>query len=764
MSARRLLGTVTAALVLASSAACGRLGEGNTIGHFSAASTNAPANVITVDIVTNQKGRLTHMGNGLIRTFNQYDVLGRVTKAQHVIGNSSYVYSTIYGYPSGSAAANGPLVVASTFPDGERVTNSYDATWARQSITTQPCQSYDLANNCTAFGNRQTIIASVIRNARGQTTQANYGDGTTTTHSYNDSGDLRLRQIQTYPSANPATLIQYYAYSFDADSNVTGVTDYCNEALIGVGDCSASSPDSVFTANYQYDTRNQLIGGTWSYAYDDFGNLTNKEGQSQCYGNGCGVAGTRGPHALAHDAAGLAYQYDANGNLTARSDGLAIAWDAENMPRVVSGGPLGANSTNKYFLESQLFKKVSGTSVTYYLPELRIEDGATIKYFDGFAERSADGTLKFYHGDHLGSSTLVTDASGSVVHRQAYKPYGEDRVAEPAGTFTVAAGLRYQFNYKEKEQDGSGFYDYGARLYNPATGRWLSADDQSNDGHNRYAYVQNNPLRYVDPTGHQRDGWDRWVFDDDSHLKTAISKLHFIPDTINSVGLGFVSLTMGIGFGLCGHDAQCYRAGAASAFTLVTGGVLGHFIGPVLGSGLLGRVLTGGTIGAVTSGGSTAIEGGNGKAIVRSTVAGFVIGGAFGVIHGSGETQQLKLKAPNSAYPETKTLAEWLKHDPDLLWECRMRYKHEPEWFGIDPDRTPVGYATEREVRAIRAQDRLSGRIRGHHPHQLSLKGQAGQELTYTGEEGSYRNAKHREVTTFLNKIKDEIKAQVQAK
>src|SRR5262249_18504289 len=57
----------------------------------------------------------------------------------------------------------------------------------------------------------------------------------------------------------------------------------------------------------------------------------------------------------------------------------------------------------------------------------------------------------------------------------------------------------YQFNFKEKEQDGTNFYDYGARLYNPAAGRWLSPDSVL--GEPRYAYVHNHPLAYVDPTG-----------------------------------------------------------------------------------------------------------------------------------------------------------------------------------------------------------------------------------------------------------------------
>jgi len=163
-----------------------------------------------------------------------------------------------------------------------------------------------------------------------------------------------------------------------------------------------------------------------------------------------------------------------------------------------------ATTTTKSFVGEAMWKKVQGATTTLYLPSMRIEGAGLVrKSYGTFAERDTDGTLKFYHGDHLGSSTLVTNASGAVVHRQAYKPYGEDLVAAAPGNFTP----KYQFNFKEKEADGTGFYDYGARLYNPATGRWLSADSSDVDGFNRYAYAKNNPLFYKDSTGHWNEPW-----------------------------------------------------------------------------------------------------------------------------------------------------------------------------------------------------------------------------------------------------------------
>src|SRR5262249_3767677 len=59
--------------------------------------------------------------------------------------------------------------------------------------------------------------------------------------------------------------------------------------------------------------------------------------------------------------------------------------------------------------------------------------------------------------------------------------------------------------FTSKERDASGLYDYDARLYDPETGRFTQADDVASDGHslNRFSYTLNNPLRLVDPSGHQ---------------------------------------------------------------------------------------------------------------------------------------------------------------------------------------------------------------------------------------------------------------------
>ena len=98
----------------------------------------------------------------------------------------------------------------------------------------------------------------------------------------------------------------------------------------------------------------------------------------------------------------------------------------------------------------------------------------------------------------------MTDASGAKVETTEYVPYGEMR--EHTGTEVT----NYKFTDQELDPE-TGLYNYGARLYDPVIGRFISPDTIIPDPYdpqmlNRYSYCRNNPLIYTDPTGHLPDG------------------------------------------------------------------------------------------------------------------------------------------------------------------------------------------------------------------------------------------------------------------
>ncbi len=111
---------------------------------------------------------------------------------------------------------------------------------------------------------------------------------------------------------------------------------------------------------------------------------------------------------------------------------------------------------------------------------------------------NAPSGLVYLHGDHLGSVSVVTDTVRRVLARQDYTPWGEARGGDITQTTLDFTGQR---------KDGTGLLYYGARYYDPQTGRFTSPDSVAPgkgnpQARNRYSYVLNNPLKFVDPTGH----------------------------------------------------------------------------------------------------------------------------------------------------------------------------------------------------------------------------------------------------------------------
>jgi RHS repeat-associated protein len=90
----------------------------------------------------------------------------------------------------------------------------------------------------------------------------------------------------------------------------------------------------------------------------------------------------------------------------------------------------------------------------------------------------------------------ITLAAGEIVYRAQYTAFGE--LLSESGTLAGAV----DYTYTGQERDVSlAMLDYGARFYNPRLGRFSSLDPIDQPGESPYAYVNNHPLRYVDPTG-----------------------------------------------------------------------------------------------------------------------------------------------------------------------------------------------------------------------------------------------------------------------
>jgi len=146
-----------------------------------------------------------------------------------------------------------------------------------------------------------------------------------------------------------------------------------------------------------------------------------------------------------------------------------------------------------------------GTTTTYFVGgHFELTGAESTKYYFAGSTRIAmrKGTTLYYLlGDHLGSTSIVTNAIGNKVSEMRYKAWGEVRYN------WGSTPTDYQFTGQYSHQSDFGLMFYNARYYDPALGRFASPDTivpGGVQGLDRYDYTGNNPVNYTDPSGHAR--------------------------------------------------------------------------------------------------------------------------------------------------------------------------------------------------------------------------------------------------------------------
>jgi len=125
--------------------------------------------------------------------------------------------------------------------------------------------------------------------------------------------------------------------------------------------------------------------------------------------------------------------------------------------------------------------------------------GLSFRILDKFMEvQIPEEGIYFYHPDHLGSASWITDITGQAVQHMQYLPYGETKLDQRTSSYHE----RYTFTGKEKDSE-TGYYYFGARYYNPDLSLWLSVDPMADKypSLSPYNYCAWNPMKIVDPDG-----------------------------------------------------------------------------------------------------------------------------------------------------------------------------------------------------------------------------------------------------------------------
>jgi len=300
------------------------------------------------------------------------------------------------------------------------------------------------------------------------------------------------------------------------------------------------------SSTFAYDDQDRLTsvtlaatGATAETHYDPLGNITSKTGVgAYAYDDAAH------PHQLTRitrpDGEVERYAYDPSGDEIARPGSRDIDYTSFHLPSRMRTRDADVRFT--YDADGARVQKSSDAETIVYVAGLyeRIEtrdrgrrdvehrvyvpgpgrNVAILKFHADGRETKARETL-FVHQDHLGSLDALSLPSGRVVERHSYDAFGAPR--DPDWTKQGPAprspdGSTIGFTAQEDDPE-LGLVNMRGRLYDPRRGRFLSADPRTPSalsiGWNRYAYANDNPLRFVDPSGF--DAQDGGEYDGDTY-------------------------------------------------------------------------------------------------------------------------------------------------------------------------------------------------------------------------------------------------------
>ncbi|HEY6333975.1 MAG TPA: RHS repeat-associated core domain-containing protein, partial [Blastocatellia bacterium] len=447
---------------------------------------------------SNALGRLSTVSSSVSESeYTSYDPVGRVTGYVQETNNQPYTMSYTYDLAGHT--------ISEVYPSGRTVNTQYDQV-GRLSQESSGNTTYESQLEYAPFGGLTNVT---LGNSLAESTQYN----------------ARLQPTSTQLGSSGGLFNLTYSYGSANNGNVLGET-------LTVG-------SNTWAQTYSYDNLNRLATAaetystspssssppaqTWSrgFNYDAMGNMWVNPAQSS--GIGIAPATPQAFSAFTPSTNRLAGGgYDQAGNLTTDLVGNSYTYDAENKQTscTVMNETTGASTSATYTYDGdgqRITKNVGGT-VTMFVYNA---DGALVAEYGGPA--LTDSGTSYLTTDQLGSTRLVTDANQNV-RRHDFLPYGEEINTTAAlmttGRSNVAGyvgsdDLRQRFTSKERDPESDLDY-YGLRYCSSVEGRFTSPDtiiipEQSKKGEgaylldprnwNKYVYVSDNPLLYVDDDG-----------------------------------------------------------------------------------------------------------------------------------------------------------------------------------------------------------------------------------------------------------------------
>ena len=447
-----------------------------------------------------------------------YDIKGRMTKSvQNNLLSGYDITSTVYTFsnkPSGvthTHTASGKTtrteVYTYTYDHADRISKVqhslggtsitlYDATYDNFGRLLTKQYHGTSINKLTYAYNLRSWLTGISGTCFTQNVYYNTGVGTA---KYN--GNI---SSMTWKSGNEST-VRGYKFTYDGLDRMLNAT-YGETASISTNANRFSENVTGYDKNGNIKSL-QRYGQTGASAYGLIDNLTFTLNGNQLSRVDDAVStvayGTNTAFVNGASAAGE-YAYDANGNLTKDlNKGITdIQYNVLNLPSTVSFSD-GSTITYTYGADGTKLRTVhkigSTTTTTDYCGNVIYENGTQklLLTEEGYINLTGTQQYHYYLKDHQGNNRVVINQSGTVEETNHYYPFG--------GVFGTTGNTQpYKYNGKEFDtKKGLNWYDYGARHYDAALGRFTTNDPLAEKYYSMspYTYCADNPVKFIDPNG-----------------------------------------------------------------------------------------------------------------------------------------------------------------------------------------------------------------------------------------------------------------------
>ncbi len=455
-----------------------------------------------------------------------YDKEGNLTGITDPLGNTTALTYDATNLPTGVTDARGNAVVSSrdgmgrialkTNGRGQAVGYSLDNE-GRVTRKAFPGSTfdfhYDAVGNLTGFTDGANTTAYEY-DPLDRVARILYANGLSVSFAYDSGGNVAAI---TYPGGVTAS------YTYDKRSRAASVawgTQGVTFTYDGVGNVLVESRSNGTATTHTYDANNRVTGITHSKGGAPFAEMQytrNVLGHITSESAGLPLdmpvfiddteTGLYGPANELLSWSSASHIFDKDGNLLSVGDGWTFSgsYDAEN--RVTAMTVKGRSRTYGHDALGRRVRSLEGgTAANYHydhLDRLLCEsDGSgniTAWYFYNgprLVAMKRSGTA-FYHFDKTGSTVALTDEVGNLLNLYLYEPSG----ALMASSGTTPNPFTYSGAFGVTDE-GDGIYMMRNRFYDARTGRFLQRDPIGIfGGYNLYAYVQNNPVHLIDPSG-----------------------------------------------------------------------------------------------------------------------------------------------------------------------------------------------------------------------------------------------------------------------